>query len=89
MTRKRPEDREPDRASARREWKGDSTGQPMDELYNPTEVGSSRMRQQGLGMGEEELRLQRDARREFHVREDMPGGEPPPPEPRRRPDKRQ
>ncbi|MBC6982324.1 hypothetical protein [Caulobacter sp. 17J80-11] len=84
------DDHERDRASARREWKGDRTGEPADDLYNPTEVSSTRMRQQGLGMGEEELRMQRDARREYHVREDMPGGEPPPPEPRpRRPDKRQ
>lgn len=36
---------------------GQFTGDP---LYSPDELSSTRMREQGLGMGADELRLQRD-----------------------------
>lgn len=52
---------DPDRPTLRREWKGDAgedahTG----PLYAPDEVEATRLRQQGIGVGAEELRLQRD-----------------------------
>lgn len=50
-----------DRPTLRREWKGDGgedahTG----PLFAPDEIEATRLRQQGIGLGAEELRLQRD-----------------------------
>ena len=39
----------------------DDTGGAPDDAYNPTAVEITRGRQQGLGMGAEDLGLQRDA----------------------------
>jgi hypothetical protein len=53
-----PRDTKPERPSLTPEWKGDHTED--EHLYDPDEITASRMREQGLGMGSEELRLQRD-----------------------------
>jgi hypothetical protein len=55
-----------DRPSLTREWKGDHTEEETptssaDHLYDPNEITSTRMREQGLGMGQQELLMQRDA----------------------------
>lgn len=67
-----------DRPSLRREWRGDAgedahTG----PLFSPDEVEATRLREQGIGVGAEELRLQRDptgatASAEFRGRTNAP-----------------
>jgi hypothetical protein len=55
-----------ERPTLTREWKGDRTEEETpesatDHLYDPNRLTSTRMREQGLGMGQQELLMQRDA----------------------------
>jgi hypothetical protein len=50
-----------DRPTLRREWKGDADEDAhAGPLFAPDEVETTRLRLQGVGLGAEELRLQRD-----------------------------
>lgn len=51
-----------DRPTLRREWKGDANEDAhTGPLFAPDELEVTRLRAQGIGVGAEELRLQRDA----------------------------
>lgn len=54
-------DQPEDRPTLTREWKGDGDEDAhTGPLFSPDELEATRLRLQGVGMGAEELRLQRD-----------------------------